>query len=113
MSIKARNPITSILLTLVTCGLYGFYWAFCMAKEAISVKEDNDDGLLEAILMIFLPFIGLFLTEKKFAEACQAKGIEHKDNSIMYLVMGLIGPLYLVAFYMLQTDLNKLAPAAE
>ena len=87
------------------------YWAFCMAKEAISVKEDDDNGMLEAILMIFLPFIGLFLTEKKFAEACQAKGIEHTDNSIMYLVMGLIGPLYLVAFYMMQTELNKLASA--
>ena len=61
MNIKARNPITSILLSLVTCGLYGMYWAFCMAKEAISVKEDDDNGMLEAILMIFLPFIYMII----------------------------------------------------
>lgn len=106
--IKQRNPVTAFLLSIVTCGIYGIYWAICLARESVSVKDANDDGILEIILMIFLPFIGFFLAEKKLAEGCEAKGIAHKDNSILYLVLGLVG-LGIVNFFMMQSDLNKIA----
>jgi len=109
MTIKERNPITSIIIALVTCGIYGWYWAFCMAREAVSIKDANDSGMLEGVLCIFFPFVGFFLAEKKFAEGCAAKGIEHKDNSIIYLVLCLLGPLGFVTYYMMQTELNKFA----
>ena len=108
MAIKQRNIITCILLTLITCGIYGIYWIIMLAKEAVSVKDPNDDGLLEIVLMLVLPFIGIFLAEKKFAEGCAARGIDHSDNSILYLILGLVG-LGIVSICMLQNDLNKLA----
>ena len=110
---KVRNPITCILLSIVTCGFYGIYWLYCMATEIAKFKDENDSGLVDALLMIFLPFLGFYLSEKKLAEACIEKGIEHKDNSMLYLILcviayiGLPGPL--VAYYMLQSDLNKIA----
>jgi len=108
MAIKNRNIVTCILLTIVTCGIYGIYWYIMLAKEAVSVKDPADNALLEIILMILLPFIGIFLTEKKFAEGCAARGIPHSDNSILYLILGLIG-LGIVGICMLQNDLNKIA----
>lgn len=111
MKVKSRNVVTAIILTLVTCGIYGIYWAIMLAREAVSVKDENDDGVLEIVLMLFLPFIGFYLAEKKFAEGCAAKGIEHKDNSVLYLVLGLVG-LGIVDFCMMQSDLNKIAEAA-
>ena len=108
MAIKNRNIVTCILLTIITCGIYGIYWFIMLAKEAVSVKDPADNALLEIILMLFLPFVGIFLTEKKFAEGCAAKGIPHTDNSILYLILGLIG-LGIVGDCMLQNDLNKLA----
>ena len=110
MNIKNRNIVTAILLTLVTCGIYGIYWAIMLAKEAVSVKDPNDDGILEIVLMLFLPFLGFFLAEKKFAEGCQMKGIPHSDNSILYLILGLVG-LGIVNFCMMQNELNKIATA--
>ena len=104
---KVRNPITGILLSIVTCGLYGFYWLYCMATEIAKFKDENDSGLVDAILMILIPFVGFFLSEKKLATACAEKGIEHKDNSILYLILGLVFPI--ANFYLMQTDLNKLA----
>ena len=109
MVIKQRNPITQIILSIVTCGIYGLYWAYCMAKEAVGFADPEDKGTLEIVLFILFPFIGMFLTEKKFAAACEAKGVEHKENSILYLILGLLGPLAWVAFYMFQTELNKVA----
>ncbi len=110
MNIKERNPIVSILLTFVTCGIYGIYWAIMMAREAVSVKDPADSGILEIVLMLFLPFVGFYLAEKKFAEGCVAKGIEHKDNSILYLILGIIG-LGIVNYFLMQSELNKLATA--
>lgn len=112
MAIKERNIVTCILLSLVTCGFYSIYWIIMLAREAVSVKDPADNGLLEIVLMLFLPFLGIFMAEKKFAEGCAARGIAHSDNSILYLVLGLFG-LGIVSMCMLQNDLNKLAvPAA-
>ena len=57
-----------------------------------------------------MPFVGFYMLEKKFAEACAAKGIEHSDNSILYLILGLVG-FSIVDLIMVQNDLNKLADA--
>lgn len=111
MAIKQRNLVTCILLTLITCGIYGIYWVIMLAKEAVSVKDPADNALLEIVLMLLLPFLGIFLTEKKFAEGCAARDIPHTDNSILYLILGLLG-LGIIGVCMLQNDLNKLAPPA-
>ena len=112
MNIKPRNAVTALILSLITCGIYGIYWAIMLARESVSVKDANDDALLEIILMIVLPFLGFYLAEKKLAEGCADKGIAHKDNSILYLILGLVG-LGIVNFFMLQSDLNKIAESAQ
>ena len=108
MNIKPRNIVTAILLTIVTCGIYGIYWIIMLTREAVSVKDMSDNALLEIILMLFLPFVGFMLVEKKFAEGLNAKGFAHSDNSILYLILGLVG-LGIVPLCMIQNDLNKLA----
>ena len=110
MTIKSRNVVTAVILSLVTCGIYGIYWAIMLAREAVSVKDPADSGVLEIILMLFLHFVGFFLAEKKLAEGCAAQGLPHTDNSIIYLILGLIG-LGIVNYIMMQLDLNKIADA--
>ncbi len=106
MNIKPRNIVKAILLTLVTCGIYGIYWIVCLTREAVSVKDPSDNALIEIILMLFLPFLGVFLLEKKFSEGLVANGVAHTDNSILYLVLGIVG-LSIVPMCMIQNDLNK------
>lgn len=108
MNIKSRNIVTAVILTIVTCGIYGIYWAICLARDAVSVKDPSDNALLEIILFLFIPFVGFFLAEQKFAAGCAAKGIPHTDNSILYLILGLLG-LGIVNYCMMQNDLNKIA----
>ena len=108
MNIQERKLSTCIILTIVTCGIYGYYWAYCVAKDALSVKDPEGKFTLEIVLSILVPFIGLFLTEKKFAEGCEAQGIPHKDNSVLYLILGIVG-LGIVNYCMMQSDLNNIA----
>ena len=108
MNIKQRNIVTAILLTIVTCGIYGIYWIVMLAREAVSVKDANDNAVLEIVLSLFICPVGLFLAERKFAEGCAEKGIAHKDNSVLYIILGFLG-LGIVALCMMQSDLNKIA----
>ncbi len=109
MFIEKRNALTNILLSIVTCGIYGIIWAIAMVKDVVKLNDDpNDNGLVETILMIFLPFLGFFLAEKKLADACAKKGIQHQESSIVYLLLGLFG-LGIVNYYLLQTELNRIA----
>ncbi len=108
MNFKPRNIVTSVILSIVTCGIYGIYWAICLARESVSVKDPADSAILEIVLFIFLPFVGFFLAEQKLTAGCAEKGIPHKDNSIIYLVLGLVG-LGIVNYCMMQNDLNKIA----
>ncbi|MBR5296123.1 MAG: DUF4234 domain-containing protein [Clostridia bacterium] len=108
MQIKPRNIVTAIIFSLITCGIYSIYWTVMLAREAVSVKDKNDEGLLEIILMLFLPFLGFYLAEKKIAEGCAEKGIAHTDNSVIYLILALIG-FGIVNYCMMQNDLNKIA----
>lgn len=110
MNIKQRNIVTAVILSIVTCGIYLIYWAVCLAKEAVSVKDSADSATLEIVLMIFLPFLGFYFAEQKLAAGCAEKGIAHKDNAVLYLIFGLIG-LGIVNFCMMQSDLNKIAVA--
>lgn len=108
MVIEKREIVKCVLLSIITCGIYGIYWGVKLGKDAVHVKDMNDDGLLEVLLIIFLPFVGFYLAEKKFNDGCQAKGIPHTDNSIIYLVLGIFG-LAVVDYILMQNDLNKLA----
>ena len=69
MNIKARNLIVDILLTVVTCGLYGLYWEYCTFKEIYALEDPNHDDIIELILMILFPYVGLYMMEKKFTKA--------------------------------------------
>ncbi len=110
MTLENRSIVKCIILTFITCGIYGLIWAWKMGKEAVKVKDINDDGTLEAVLIMFIPCVGFFLAERKFAEGCELRGIPHNDNSILYLVLGLFG-LGIVDYCLMQSELNKLADA--
>ena len=70
MAIKERNIVTCILLTIVTCGIYGIYWAIMLAKESVSVKDPSDDGILEIVLMLRRRLVALFGNRNNWNVAC-------------------------------------------
>ena len=50
MNIEKRNIATCIVLSLVTCGIYQIVWVIKVAKEAVSVKDPQDNALAEILL---------------------------------------------------------------
>ncbi|MGN1317240.1 MAG: DUF4234 domain-containing protein [Acutalibacteraceae bacterium] len=110
MQLENRSIAKCVILSIITCGIYSIIWGIKIARDAVKVKDVNDDGLAEILLVLFLPFIGFFLAERKLNEGCKAAGIQHSDNSILYLILGIFG-LGIVDYCLMQSDLNKIADA--
>ena len=106
--IQKRSIATCVVLSIVTCGIYQIYWVFKVVSEAVKVKDETDNGLLEILLSIFLAPVGLFLAEKKLYEGAAEKGLAIADNSIIYLIISLFC-MPIIAVALMQNDLNKLA----
>lgn len=112
--IKNRSFITAILLTIFTCGIYGLYWMVCMTNESNSLSDNNKTASGGMTILFILLTGGIysmywyFKMGKKLHEAGLKYGRQVSDNSVIYLVLGLLG-FGIVSECMIQNDLNKFA----
>lgn len=113
MNAKRRDPIKSILFSLLTCGIYQIYWIFNLVKESLMFTNKRGNITFEILVSILFPFIGLFLVERKFSEGCARQGIEHTDKSWVYLILSIIPFGVLLSLAFIQAELNKINDVLE
>lgn len=106
-----RNIAVSIILSIITCGIYSIYWFVVMTDESNKVSNDNSSsGILALVLTIITCGIyGIYWYYKMGQKMYQAGKMHHKDiadNSILYLILGLFG-FGIISYALIQTDLNK------
>ena len=89
MNFIRRDPVKSIIFSLFTCGIYQLYWTFFIVKESLTFTNKRGSIAFEIIISCVLPFIGLYLVERKFSEGCAMQGIEHTDKSFVYLILSI------------------------
>ncbi len=102
-----RNLIKSIILSLVTFGLYDIYWAFRLAKEISGFEDEKNNGLKEILVLLFFTFFGVYTLEKELVTGCETRGIETEDHSVLCMIITLVAtPVGGLA--LLQNDVNRL-----
>lgn len=94
-----------VVLTYVTCGIYGLFALLSMLSELKAFRQKND---INPILFL-LPVIGILEMIKLPAKVLEAKrmaGVPNaqEPNVILYLFLGL---------YMLPADLNEIWQVAS
>ena len=102
-----------IILSLITCGIYGIYWFVKMTDEAkqLSSSDNAGGGLAFVYTLITCGIYTIYWNYKmgkNMYEAGQKYGINIEDNSVIYLVLSLFG-LGIVSECLMQNDLNKFA----
>jgi len=107
---QVRNPITVILLSMVTCNIYAWWWWYTTMKELkefIQTEEINPSK--EITMLLVLPCIWQFLLPKKvgqwIVQAQRLAGLPEEDKSGTYLILSILC-LGVVAFWMIQNQLN-------
>src|SRR5689334_9798053 len=109
-----RNPVVIVLLSLVTLGLYPYYWLYATSEE---LRRESGRRDIVPLLDAFLAFITLgawgvwagYRNAKIAHELIEDGGEPHADHSLPVAAAGIasyfVGPLaWLVAILLLQED---------
>lgn len=108
MKIKQRSVGLCILLSFVTCGLYGLYWMCCLHKDVSKLaKKPSSAGkmmLLTLVTFGIYMFYWMYKQGKTIDQIRQVNG----SQAIVYLLLSLFG-LSLIALAIMQSDVNQLA----
>lgn len=120
-----RSLLILILLSVVTCGIYGiiFYWNMYRDINVVCREKENDDSqqspnyliacLLTLITCGIYHYYWLYKQGNRMQRVGKEYGIVIEENGTTYLLWGLIGVLLfgvgpLVAMYFMIKNLNRL-----
>ena len=111
--VKNKNIVVCILLSIITCGIYGIIWFINMTDDAAYVNDDHELSGGKAFLftLITCRIYGLYWNYKMGKELYEAKckkGMNASDNSVLYLILAVLG-LGIVNYCLIQSDLNDFA----
>ncbi len=109
---ETRNPVTIIILTLVTCGLYGLYWFYLVSKEInAALGEERIQFVLYflvGILCFPLIFVGMYKIDDALVELQSRVGIQGKSNFVLWIILSFLGGVgTYVMEYQVQEALNE------
>ncbi len=109
---KKRSIAAVIILSIITCGIYSWYWVYTTAKD---LEDEGHSGgtspTVQLVLSIFIYVVGYIL----FGMAADAninaikskRGIPTSDNKVVYIILAIFIPIVLVG--LVQNEVNKLA----
>ncbi len=111
--IQQRSVGVCIVLTIITCGIYGLYWFVCLTEDANTASRTfgTSGGMALLFTILSCGIYGLYWAYKqgeKIDFAKQERGIMSSNSGILYLILSVIG-LGIVAYALMQNELNKLA----
>lgn len=116
--IKEKNVVVSLLLSIVTCGIYSLYWMCTITEDVDTIAENPNkrNGALVILLTIvtcgIYGFYWWYQNGKMMEEANQKKGVSGSSNSVLFLILSIFG-LAVVNSVLVQLDINKYASQAN
>jgi hypothetical protein len=110
--VKERGIGLAIILTLVTCGIYGLYWMYVLTEEVAVLSKDKafNGGIAVILSLVTCGLYSIYWNYQlgeKIAKAQANKGDAVKDNGVLYLVLSFFG-LGIISLAIAQSDVNKL-----
>ena len=108
-----RSPVTIIIFSILTCGIYFLYWLWQLKEDVNGIlgREEMSTGLF--IACIFVPYLYLLMLYKAdnaLKETCPQRGVNYNpDNFMIWLILDLLtGVGVYVAMYQIQEPLNNI-----
>lgn len=101
---EARNPVMIIILSIITCGIYGLYWLYKSFEE---LKQHNGEGLGGVVgLILGIFWVGYFLLPMEIQKTYETDGRQSPVNPIygLLLLIPLVG--FIIYILKVQGALN-------
>lgn len=114
--IAERNIVLAIVLSLITCGIYGIYWFIVMTDESNKLSDEpTASGGLAFVYSLITCGIYTFYWNYKMGEKMYKAGKKYNkdisDNGVLYLILAIFG-LSIVNYCLIQSDLNRFSKDA-
>lgn len=110
IKINKRSIGVSILLSIITLGIYGIYWMYLLVKNNRSINKNTDSCLGEMLCIIFVPFYSLYWWYTR-GERLKQSFNEHNytatSNGVVFLILAIFC-LDIVSMAIMQNDFNSL-----
>ena len=105
---KIEKPVNLLLLTIVTCGIYGIVWSFRIVKE---INESAGRELIPSwvpIVGIFLKPLEAYYVDKAMQEFMPMKGKEWTSKFVTWLLLTFVVGIGMYMYlYQTQDSLNS------
>ena len=116
---EKRNIALNIILTIVTCGLYGLYWFYKLTDDTHQVlgRQNTASGGMAILYTILTCGIYSIYWSYKMGDAMtevkENYGLRADRNlSVIYLILTIFG-LGIIAWALLQSSLNDIVELGE
>lgn len=111
--IQKRNIAVCIILSIVTCGIYGIYWFICLNNDTNTASNTfgTSGGVAFLLTLVTCGIYGIYQAYKqgeKIDVAKRNRGISSSNSGILYLILSLFG-FSIIAWALMQNELNQLA----
>ena len=112
--IPQRNLALCIILSFVTCGIYGLYWLYTLTEDVNKLTGDPNATSGGIVILLSLVTCGiyswywLYKQGERLDQIKTARGIASSNSGVLYLVLGIVG-LSIVSWALMQNELNNLA----
>lgn len=103
---------TGMLLTLITCGLYGIYWQY-KQMEILNAWLGRDEYDFWLWLLLGIVTCGLFFLYYEYKMAQGINEVQHKNGWLVNQNLGILcvllswGPLNIISIAIQQADINN------
>lgn len=88
-----RSPLTVILLTIVTLGIYGLYWQYAVFKELKDYSGDGIGGGLALLFAFLIGIVNIFLLPSEIGTLYARAGREEPVSGLtgFWIFLPLVG----------------------
>ncbi|WP_121639832.1 DUF4234 domain-containing protein [Virgibacillus sp. Bac330] len=114
--VNQKNIIVSIILSIITLGIYSLFWIVKQTDDSITlVEEEGTQGLTVLFLTIItLGIYGIYWAysmDKRLNKIELKKDMKRKNYGVLYIVFYVLGVIITLA--LIQTRMNDIITASS
>ena len=106
-NVAPRSIVLSIVLSIVTCGIYGLYWMYELNNEVNELAQDptaTSSGLVLLFTFLTCGIYGIYWSYK-MGQKCDEIAQRNNDSNILYMLLSIFG-LGIVTLALIQDTIN-------
>lgn len=112
---KERDIVMCVILTIITCGIYGIYWFVCLTDDSLEITNEQGTSGITAVLLVIIT-CGLYSLywAYKMGERLDSEqerrgmGYGKSYSGVLYLILDLVG-FPIITWVLAQSEINKLS----